>query len=406
MNLPAARENRPRVLFLTKVHPYPPATAGDAVYSRGLIEAFSLTCRLTVLCADSDAVRGEGQNIDWHIVGKQRAGQAGSIISQLPLIAWKGATRDYVERLDSLLRMEWDAIVLDNLGLAHALGKAKRYRARNPEAKLIYISHEFEYLTRSAKYNSYDMPAIKRFAAKVDLEKVRRSEEALVRDCDIVTVINLADLKPFRKMSSSAKFLPLIPGYSGPIVSSREITAETPRRILLLGGRRSEQKRQILLDWMEVSYARLTKEGVETVIVGDMDESLKEQLSKLYPAARILGFVDDLGALVGSARMGVVADTVGGGFKMRLLSHIFERLPIIGLTGAVSGLPTPEGAGWLGAESLPELVDLVSSVVDNTELLNSLHNTAFIDSASAFGWQKRAEDFRLALSKHSDSVLV
>ena len=29
----------PKVLFLTKVYPYPPAVAGDAVYSRGVIGA-------------------------------------------------------------------------------------------------------------------------------------------------------------------------------------------------------------------------------------------------------------------------------------------------------------------------------------------------------------------------------
>jgi polysaccharide biosynthesis protein PslH len=406
MNVRAASGDQPRVLYLTKVYPYPPATAGDAVYSRGVIEAFSRTCRLTVICSDSGASRDDTLPIDWHVVGPQRTGRAGSILSRWPLIAWKGATPDYTAKLDLLLREKWDAIVLDNLGSAHALTKAKRYRDQHPGVRLVYISHEYEYPTRGAKYGAYDLGLLKRRAAQMDLEKVRASEEALLRDCDIVTVINKADLEPFRKIAPGAKYLPLIPGYDGPVVAAREITDATPRRILLLGGRRSEQKRQILLDWMEASYARLLEAGIETVIVGDMDEGLRERLVTLYPAARVLGFVDDLAALVASARMGVVADTVGGGFKMRLLSHVFERLPIVGLTGAVSGLPTPQGAGWLGADTLLELVDLVREVIDDTERLNGLQNKAFADSASAFSWAGRADDLALALGARANEVLV
>ncbi len=245
-----------------------------------------------------------------------------------------------------------------------------------------------------------------RVFALLDLEKVRLSEERLIRDCDVVTVINPADLTPFRRVCPRRKYLILVPGYEGPIVESRKITENTPRRVLLLGGRQSEQKRQILLDWMNVSYVRLRDAGIETVIVGDMDDSLHKRLRADYPAARVLGFVDDLTALAMSARMGVVADTVGGGFKMRLLSHVFERLPIVGLSGAVSGLPTPDGEGWLGADTLTDLVEQVCEVIDNTERLNSLQERAFADCASAFSWRKGADDFVAAMGERRSEVLV
>lgn len=401
-----ASPDSPRILFLTKVYPYPPATAGDAVYARGVVEALSRTCRVTVLCADGGAPRGDAPVINWHVVGPQRTGRAGSVLSRWPLIAWKGATPDYAVALEQLLKQEWDAIVLDNLGTAHALPQVERYRQRHPGVRLVYVSHEYEYATRSAKYGSYRMNPAKRLMAQLDLEKVRRCEAALIKRSDIVTLINMADLEPFRAIASERKYLPLIPGYEGPIVRARKITANTPRRLLLLGGRRSEQKRQILLDWMEVSYGRLVDAGVETVIVGDMEDSLRERLRESYPKARVLGFVEDLGKLIASARLGVVADTVGGGFKMRLLSHVFERLPIVGLSGAVSGLPTAQGSGYLGAETLRDLVDLVCEVIDDTDRLNRLHDTAFADCASAFSWESRADAFAIALSDQAESALV
>lgn len=397
----------PRVLFLAKVHPYPPANAGDAVYSRGLIEALSRTCRLTVLCADSGANHGQDPSgIDWHIVGPQRAGRAGSVASKWPLIVWKGARSDYHAELEQLLRADWDAIVLDNLGSAHALPRAERYRAAHPGTKLIYISHEYEYPTRAAKYDSYGLSLPKRLLAARDLTKVRRAEEELLRRCDIVTVINHADLEPFRKIAPGRKYLPVLPGYDGPVTSTRSINAETPRRVLVLGGRRSKQKCQILLDWMEVAHDRLHAAGIEVVIVGDMENSLRSHLYDLYPQAQVLGFVEDLGALFASARMGIIADATGGGFKLRLLAQVFRRLPIVGLRGAITGLPTAEGTGYLGAPDLEGLVNLVTSVIDSTDRLNSLHDTAFADCTAAFSWHVRAQALANVLSRGDQELIV
>lgn len=395
-----------RLLYLTKVYPYPPATAGDAVYSRGIIEALATSCELTVLCADSGAERRHPQGINWQVTGPQRPGKGGSVLSRWPLIAWKSATSDYRAALARLLQESWDGIVLDNLGLAHALPEAERYRADNPDTKLIYVSHEYEYPTRQGKYGSYKLGLAKRLVAKRDLIKVKSSEEALLKSCDIVTVINKADLEPFRKIAPARKYLSFAPGYNGPKVMQRQISKDTPDRILLLGGRRSEQKRRILLDWMELAYEPLNAAGIEMVIVGDMDDSLREILKTRFPKTQALGFVDDLDALIASARMGVIADTVGGGFKMRLQSHVFQRLPIVGLSGAISGLETAEGEGYLGAETLTELLDLVCEVTPQIDRLNAIQEKAFHDSKDAYSWPSRATDFLNALGPNAEKVLL
>lgn len=382
---------KPRVLYLTKVYPYPPATAGDAVYSKGIIEALSNTCQVTVICADSGAIKKNTLNIDWRIVSPQRSGRVGSILSTLPLIAWKCATHDYTAMLESLLEKDWDAIILDNLGLAHALPRVKLYRDQKKNTQLIYISHEYEYSTRKEKYNSYKMAFPKKFLAEIDLKKVFKSEKALLIDCDVVTVINTLDIDLFRKVSSDKKYLPLIPGYDGPIIESRNITSETPRRVLLLGGRKSEQKRQILIDWMKLAYDALTREGIEIVIVGDMDDKLQNYLISNYSKVQVLGFVEDLEKLIASARIGLIVDTVGGGFKLRLLTHVFERLPIVGLDKAINGLPTLVGEGYLGASNLQSLTSLICKIIDDVDRLNDLQETAFVQCLSAFSWKSRAD---------------
>lgn len=395
-----------RVLYLTKVYPYPPAMAGDAVYSRGLIEALSAHVPLHVICADNGGANNTHPNIQWEITEAPRTGRAGSVLSSWPLIAWKGATPSYCAAVKRALSQDWDVIVLDNLGLAHALREAIRYREAHAGTKLVYISHEYEYPIRAAKYDSYNMRLPKKMMASLDLRKVNDAERAFLRECDVVTVINPADLEPFRKIVPERKYVVLLPGYDGPMVEERKITVETPRRVLVLGGRRSEQKQQILRDWMAAAYKTFEAAGIEMVVAGDMDDSLREELRTSYPKSQILGFVEDLEALFASARVGVIADTTGGGFKLRLLTQVFQRLPIVGLAEAIDGLPTTEGTGYLSAANLEQLVTLMCNVIDDTDRLNELHRAAFDACAAHFSWAARGEKLLAAVSTEAEGVVV
>lgn len=395
-----------KILYLTKVYPYPPATAGDAVYSRGIIEALATKTDITVLSAENRSSHEKNSLIQWISTGQQKNGKIGSILSKFPLISWKNATRLFYQILNKELQKSWEAIVLDNVGLAHALDSVQKYKNQRPSVKIFYVSHECEYQTRKSKYDAYGLNPIKKIMASIDLQKIKEYENRLLRECDIVTVINIADVKIFKDIAPEKKYLPFSPGYNGNIIQYRKIDNTTPRKILLLGGRKSEQKKQILLDWMSVSYEVILKSGIEVVVAGDMDNNLKDTMREKYPKVTVCGFVDDLTGLIQTARMGLIVDTVGGGFKMRLLSHIFERLPIVGLSNAISGLPTIEGKGYIGAPTLETLLDKVLTSIDDVELLNQLQNQAFEDCITEYSWDSRSELFVKALRDESAEVLI
>jgi glycosyltransferase involved in cell wall biosynthesis len=146
--------------------------------------------------------------------------------------------------------------------------------------------------------------------------------------------------------------------------------------------------------------------NIEMIVAGDIDDELRQQVLRRYPKIRVLGFVEDLGPLTAEARAGLIADTVGGGFKLRLLPHVFHRLPIVGLTTAVDGLPTPAGMGYLAAASLDELATLVCDVIDNLERLNAVQNRAYDDCAGAFSWQQCANSLTAAIGDSTGTSLV
>jgi polysaccharide biosynthesis protein PslH len=397
---------KPNILYLTKVFPYPPATAGDAVYTRGIIESLMNHANLTVLCSENGSTQIKNPSICWINTGAQKKGQIGSILSKWPLISWRNSTRQFHNALNTELQKSWDAIVLDSLGLAHALDSVKNYKNKHPKTKTFYISLECEYQTRKSKYSAYNLNFTKKIFATLDLWKVKKYEDKLLIDCDVVTVINVADVSTFKKVAPSNKYLPFSPGYSDNIVCDRKIDGQTPRKILLLGGRKSEQKKQILLDWMKLSYDTILAAGIDVVVAGDMDDNLRDVMKEKYPKVTVCGFVNDLTELIQTARMGLIVDTVGGGFKMRLLSHVFERLPIIGLSDAISGLPTNEGTGYIGAATLDSLLKKVLTTIDDDELLNNLHNRAFNDCITKYSWDSRSELFIKIISDSGHDILI
>jgi polysaccharide biosynthesis protein PslH len=377
--------------------PYPPATAGDAVYSRGMIEALAAHASVTVLCADSGSAHQGHAQVEWHITDPERSGRKGSVLSRWPLIAWKGAQRAYHDRLNKLLERQWDTIVVDNIGTAHAMPKLLAYRRLNPGCALVHFSHEHEYNARSKKYGAYGMGIVERLATQWDLFKVKRVEDMLVRDTNLVTVLNSDDEKLYRNIAPTQRYLMQTPGYDGTIAVPRKIDSTTPRRLLLLGGRRSAQKQQVLLDWLESGHATLSEAGVETQIIGDMPDRLRDRLARDYPDLKVLGFVDDPAPLIAQARAGLIVDTLGGGFKLRLLSHVFNRLPIIGLADAIEGLPVEADQGYLAAQDHPSLAHLVLEAIDDFPRLNGIMNAAFDACDGKFSWDSRATQLVAAL---------
>jgi glycosyltransferase involved in cell wall biosynthesis len=296
------------------------------------------------------------------------------------------------------LTQAWDAIVLDNIGCAHSLSAAKAYKVQNPATVLVYVSHEVEFETRRAKYGKYRINPLVRLGATLDLAKVKATEGRLLRDVDIVTVINQNDVLAFKAVVPNKRFTLISPGYDGSILQSRKIDKTTPRRVALLGGRTSQQKQQILLDWLEASYFALTSANIEIIVIGDVAPNLHRSVQEKYPQVILTGFVEDADALLDECRMGIVPDTMGGGFKLRQLTYAFRRVPMVGLDRAISGLPTVPGHGYLTAPDLKRLADLIVTSIDDTDKLNSVQERCFAECVDAFGWRARGELFAGLLS--------
>ena len=116
-----------------------------------------------------------------------------------------------------------------------------------------------------------------------------------------------------------------------------------------------------------------------------------------FQTTRFLGFVDNLEPIFRSVRIGVVAERTGGGFKLKTLDYIFNRVPIAAIRGSIAGLPLTAGLHYLSFASMWELAQGVSDAIDNIERLNNLQEAAFAECRACFDWAERGRALHDAL---------
>ena len=129
--------------------------------------------------------------------------------------------------------------------------------------------------------------------------------------------------------------------------------------------------------------------GVTLAVAGAAPSELATRIARTPRATTLLGRVDDLEALLDRTRVGIVAEPLGGGFKLKVLDYVFNRVPIAALAGSIEGVPLHDGADLLVFDDASALAAGVVAVIDDADRLNSLQDHAFEQCRDAFDWMTR-----------------
>jgi polysaccharide biosynthesis protein PslH len=192
----------------------------------------------------------------------------------------------------------------------------------------------------------------------------------------------------------------LTPGYAGPFVGFREINDATPRRALILGSAIWLAKQMNLMEFVAAADKLFHQRRIELWVVGNVPDHL--QVKNHFYATRFLGFVEDVEAIFRSVRIGIVAERTGGGFKLKTLDYIFNRVPIAAIRGSIAGLPLTADRHYLCFESMSELAQGVADAIDDIERLNSLQQAAYEKCKNGFDWSDRGRTLYNAIRKAVD----
>lgn len=394
-------DNSLRFLWLARDLPCPLDT-GSKVYSAHLATSLARAGAHVRLLGhgQSGEFPPEEARIEWVRVPDGRRRPVAALAGALPIAAAVDATAAYRRLLGEALRESWDAIVFDNYGSGWALPACVHHaRTATLRPVLVHVSHNHEAKLWAGMARNAECSPLKRLALSRNAVRIAKLERSLVEQADVVTAITDEDRLDFGKLRTGRSLLTLSPGYSGERAPPREITPATPRRVLLMGSFTWVVKRENLMRLIEVADPAFERAGIALDVLGEVPPDLLSLLGSRCKATHFHGFVGQTREFFTNARIGVVPELIGGGFKLKFLDYFFSRLPVATIADAAAGLPVSLRKQCLQGDDLESLVSEIVGQIDNLPLLNEMQREAFELSQTRFRWEDRGQTLLTAVER-------
>ncbi|GAA5484198.1 hypothetical protein [Haloferula sargassicola] len=376
-----------RCLWITRQEPRA-ANAGDIIYSLGLLRALAATGRveLTVLTHRDRVEVSEIEYIDFELPCFMPPKSASCMISPLPADAHRMGNPEMRRRLRELIAAKnFQRVVIDQAACSWALDLIPG------EIPVLYIAHNHETALRAEIAAGGRGPTAPLY--RYDAWKYGRMETKLCRRAKWISAITPRDEAAFRQKFPGKDYLQLTPGFEGPVPEgdAAEITAETPRKVVLGGTFEWLAKRRNLEAFLGDAARHFPAAGIDFQIVGKADPDHFAELAKRYPWAKFDANVPSMDPYLRGARIGLIPEALGGGFKLKALDYIFRGLPLASIESALSGLPVSAGDGAIAAHTTAGLAEKVAAVIDDLDQLNRHARVALDRCRGAFHWSDRGD---------------
>lgn len=375
-------------LWITLADPEP-ATNGQLIYSKGLIEsvhaAGASLCVLGLPRPERDSARTDEADLVWRLTEEQKLPRWKRLLHPKPEVALRGVSQTMSHVLERTLgERDWGAIVFDSICTGWALEAVLKHCARCAcPPSIVYLAHNHE--ATVARRIADASRGLRRIVKEVDFLKARRLERRLIAAADLVTANTPDDCKTFMAEANGTPVAFLPPGYGGSRVDARRIDASVPRRAVVVGSFDWPPKRISVERFLAAASSPLARAGVELQFVGAVEPAYLENLRTRYPSVAFVGPVDDVRPYMSDARIALVPDLLGG-FKLKGLDYVFNRIPIMAMRVALPGMPLEDGYSIDYFDSHEALAEGVVTLIDDFETLNQRHSAAIEACATRFDW--------------------
>lgn len=387
-----------RLLWISR---YLPCTldTGGKVYSARLSAAVAEAgADVTLLGFGPDS--GQGPAVESPIeravesvaIPGERRSAAWTVLSRLPFGAAIDRTKAARATLKQLLRQPWDAVVFDGYATGWALDEVEAHATSHGASgrpTLVYVSHNHEAQVWRDMAREGSGNAVRRAALRVNARRVTALEGRLLSAMDLLTAITDTDRAALTAGRRDLRSITLTPGFSGTRLPDRRIDAKTPRRVLVFGSFRWVVKQDNLRRFVKAADEDFHRHGIGLDVVGDVPDQLKEELRPWTRATRFHGFVDAVEPFLEGARIGVVPEEMGGGFKLKFLDYFFGGLPVVTIDEATSGLPEALRREVISTPNMSALVDAVIEAMDDVSELDARQRRSYTAARELFSWPDR-----------------
>jgi len=377
-------------LWVTLADP-DPATNGQLIYSEGLIraarDAGASLCVVGLSRREKQDRPVDAQGLAWRLGEEQSWPRWRRTIRALPEAAQRGVSASMSRALSrALAARPWEAIVFDSICAGWALPGVLQHQTRvGRRARMVYIAHNHEITV--ARRIADAASGARRLHKGWDALRMARFERKLIAACDLVTSNTPEDCRTFSEEAAPKPVILLPPGYGGPRVAERTIDASVPRRAVVVGSFDWPPKRISLERFLTVAVPLFEAAGIELQIVGETAPAYLAELRTRFPSVGFVGRVQDVRPYMAHARVALVPDELGG-FKLKGLDYVFNRLPIMAMNVALPGMPLEDGLSVGLFDSHQALAEGVVALIDDFDTLNRRQREAYAACALRFDWRR------------------
>lgn len=195
--------------------------------------------------------------------------------------------------------------------------------------------------------------------ARLEYTLLRRWEAATVAAAGAVVVTSDDEAVRFRDLYGSD---PVVVPSAIPSPPRVADPAAAGKVVVWLGDHRYAPNADGLLRFAR-AWGPLGEAGARLLIVGRDPSPAVQELTRL-PGVEILGFVDDLDALLTTCRAAVAPVWEGAGIKMKTLTLMGAGLPVAGTTVAFEGIAVRDDQDGLVADDEQRLAAALARVLD------------------------------------------
>ena len=238
-----------------------------------------------------------------------------------------------------------------------------------------------------------------RLALRFDAAKYAKLERRLCSVAKTMSAITPRDEATYRSEFPEKSYCQLSPGFEGeiPAASPAPLNPDTSRRVVLAGTFGWIAKRRNLEAFLRDATGPFQQAGIEFHVVGKAKPDYFSELSRRFPWASFTPNVPSMEPHLRDARIGLIPEALGGGFKLKALDYIFHGLPLASIESALSGLPLKPGDNVISSTTTAGLAREIALRIDDLEFLNHAATSALDQCRTAFHWQDRGQTLAAAL---------
>ena len=290
--------------------------------------------------------------------------------SRYPAMISNRKTPQMIKQVTDILQKEtYDAIFVNMFRLSYLINYIKDF----PGIK-IFISHNLETQLSHSTY-IYQSNPIKKLAYHLDYLKTQYYEKKYVSKFDCITTICDVDKELFQKFIPN-KPIEVLP----PVINIDNCNIKTDKiedKFIICGAFHWGPKYVNLKLLLSASNISKFKESQhELMIVGRANQADVNYVNQNFPGVHMTGPVESVIPYYEKARIAIVPELVGGGFKLKIAEAVQYSKPIVAIKGSVTDRTMIPGIHYIEADSFEELITKSIELMQNPKLQSELVNNS------------------------------